>query len=139
MQRCELRLTRGNFQVPVIAVFTKHDQFRREVRMKLEDQGGGEVSRALLDRKMKEIFNRHYLAKLGKAPWFVCLASKNFTNQLACNTLIVFPAEMDKPGERCTPLLEKTADALSGNIVSLMLLSVQKDNLELNIRQAVKW
>ena len=26
------------FQVPVVAVFTKFDQFRREVRMKLEDQ-----------------------------------------------------------------------------------------------------
>jgi hypothetical protein len=46
---------------------------------------------------------------------------------------------MDRPGKRCTPLLEETADALSSNIVSLMLLSVQKDNLELNIRQAVKW
>jgi hypothetical protein len=37
------------------------------------------------------------------------------------------------------PLLEKTVDALSGNVVSLMLLSVQKDNMELNITQAVKW
>jgi len=37
------------------------------------------------------------------------------------------------------PLLEKTADALSGNVVSLMLLSVQQDNMELNITQAVKW
>jgi hypothetical protein len=46
---------------------------------------------------------------------------------------------MDKPGKRCIPLLEETADALSGSIVSLMLLSVQKDNLELNIKQAVKW
>jgi hypothetical protein len=36
-------------------------------------------------------------------------------------------------------LLEKTADALSGNVVSLMLLSVQKDNMELNITQSVKW
>jgi hypothetical protein len=46
---------------------------------------------------------------------------------------------MDKPGKRCTPLLEETADALSGNVVSLMLLSVQKDNMELNIKKAVEW
>jgi hypothetical protein len=46
---------------------------------------------------------------------------------------------MNKPGERCTPLLEKTADALSGNVISTMLLSIQKDNLELNIKQAIKW
>jgi hypothetical protein len=37
------------------------------------------------------------------------------------------------------PLLEKTVDALSGNVVSLMLLSVQKDNMELNISKAVEW
>jgi hypothetical protein len=46
---------------------------------------------------------------------------------------------VNKPGKQCAPLLEETADALSGNVVSLMLLSVQKDNLELNIKQAVKW
>jgi hypothetical protein len=32
-----------------------------------------------------------------------------------------------------------TADALSGGVVALMLLAVQKDNLELNIKQAIKW
>ena len=32
-----------------------------------------------------------------------------------------------------------TADALSGGAVALMLLAVQKDNLELNIKQAIKW
>jgi hypothetical protein len=47
--------------------------------------------------------------------------------------------EMHKPGQSCTLLLEKTADALSGNVVGFMLLSVQKDNLELNIRLAIKW
>jgi hypothetical protein len=45
---------------------------------------------------------------------------------------------MDRPGKRCIPLLEQTVDALSGSVVSLMLLSVQKDNLELNINLAVQ-
>jgi hypothetical protein len=36
-------------------------------------------------------------------------------------------------------LIEKTADALSGSIAAIMLLAVQKDNLELNIKQAVTW
>jgi hypothetical protein len=49
----------------------------------------------------------------------------------------LFPAEMNKPGQRCTPLLEETVNALSCNVTSLMLLSVQKDNLELNIKQAI--
>ena len=46
---------------------------------------------------------------------------------------------MHKHAQRCTELIEKTADALSGGTVAIMLLSVQKDNLELNIRQAVIW
>jgi hypothetical protein len=77
-------------QVPVIAVFTKRDQFRREIKMKLEDQRGGEIDRALVDREMEQMFDEHYLAKLGEAPRFVCLESENFTNQLAYKTLISF-------------------------------------------------
>jgi hypothetical protein len=74
----------------VIAVFTKHDQFRRNVKMKLEDRRNGEVDQALLDTEIEDIFNKYYLANLGEAPRFVCLESKVFTNQLACITLIYF-------------------------------------------------
>jgi hypothetical protein len=48
------------------------------------------------------------------------------------------PAGMHKHGQRCTNLLEATANALSGRVVALMLLAVQRDDLELNIKQAVK-
>ena len=64
----------------MIAVFTKHDQFRREVMMKLEDKRGSEVDRALIDREMERIFKECYLANLGEAPRFVCLESEDFTN-----------------------------------------------------------
>jgi hypothetical protein len=74
----------------VIAVFTKRDQFRREVMMKLEDKRGSEVDQALIDGEMKEIFNKFYLANLGEAPRFVCLESEDFTNQLACIPLYLF-------------------------------------------------
>ena len=43
------------------------------------------------------------------------------------------------PDQRCVDLIEMTADVLSGGAVALILLAIQKDNLELNIRQAVKW
>jgi hypothetical protein len=46
---------------------------------------------------------------------------------------------MHKHGERCTELIKMTANTLSGNTVALMLLTVQKDNLELNIGKAVEW
>ena len=47
--------------------------------------------------------------------------------------------EMHKHGQRCTDLLNTTANALSGGAVALMLLTIQKDNLEVNIKQAIKW
>jgi len=41
--------------------------------------------------------------------------------------------------ERPTDLIEVTANALSDNVVAVMLLAVQKDNLEPNIKQAIGW
>ena len=41
--------------------------------------------------------------------------------------------------QKCTDLIEATANALSGGVVGLMLMAVQRDNLELNIKKAVEW
>jgi len=103
--------------VPVIAVFTKYEQLRLNIMMMLEDQ---HRDPALLNTEMEKVFNEYYLVHLKGSP-FACLE------------------RMHKHGQRCTPLLEKTADALSGSVVALMFLSVQKDNLELNINRALKW
>jgi hypothetical protein len=46
---------------------------------------------------------------------------------------------MQKPGQRCAGLIEITASALSDGAVTIMLVAVQKDNLELSIKQAIKW
>ena len=37
------------------------------------------------------------------------------------------------PGSRCDDLIEKTAAALNDDIVALMLLAVQRDNLQLSV------
>jgi len=103
--------------VPMIAVFTKFDQFKIDLEMKLEDEGRDPKE---LNAEAERIFNRYYLANLRGPPPFVRLE------------------RMHKPGQRCTELIEKTANALSGSVIALMLLAVQKDNLELNINQAVK-
>jgi len=103
--------------VPVIAVFTKYDQFRHDIEMKLEDEN----RETDLDAEVEKIFDQHYLASLGGHPPFVRLE------------------RMHKPGQRCTDLIEMTANALSGETVALMLMAVQKDNLELSIKYAIKW
>jgi hypothetical protein len=38
---------------------------------------------------------------------------------------------------RCDDLIEKTAAALNDNIVSLMLLAVQRNNLRLSVKAAL--
>ena len=46
---------------------------------------------------------------------------------------------MHKHGQQCTDLLEVTANALSSGTVALILLTIQKNSLELNIKQAIQW
>jgi hypothetical protein len=67
------------FLVPVIAIFTKYDQFRCNIMMKLEDQGH-DTSQELLNAEVEKVFNKQYLASLGESVLFVCLESENFVN-----------------------------------------------------------
>ena len=64
-----------NFQVPVIAVFTKYDQFKRNIKMKLEDEGRDPEMN--LDAEVENIFQQHYLASLGGPPPFIRLESED--------------------------------------------------------------
>jgi hypothetical protein len=45
---------------------------------------------------------------------------------------------MHKVGGDCIRLIEMTADALDDQVLTLMLLAVQRGNLEMSIRSAVK-
>ena len=45
---------------------------------------------------------------------------------------------MHKEDQRCTELIEVTANELSSGAAALILLAVQKDNLELSIKEAVR-
>ena len=44
---------------------------------------------------------------------------------------------MQKHGQRCDGLIEMTANALSGDVVALMLVAIQRDNLDISIKQAI--
>ena len=66
------------FQVPVIAVFTKYDQFKRNIMMKLEDEGRGPLAGAQLDTEVESVFNQYYLACLRGPPPLVRLESEDF-------------------------------------------------------------
>ena len=64
-----------DFQVPVIVVFTKYDQFKRNMKMKLEDEGRDpEIE---LNAEVESIFNQHYLANLNGRCSFIRLESED--------------------------------------------------------------
>jgi|SRR6266850_4377176 len=90
--------------VPVIAVFTKYDQFRREIKYSLEKQGTDE---ALLNAEVKRNFEEQYVAKLPVSAPAVRLESERFVNQLACTTLISVPQECTSPAKSVLSLLKR--------------------------------
>jgi len=102
--------------VPVIAVFTKFDQFKLNVEMELEDHGDpdGQGTAAVEIR-----FREHYLCHLGDGARFVQLE------------------RMHKSDGRCRSLIEETAGALGADVVTLMLLAVQRSNVELSVKVAM--
>ena len=70
------------FQVPVIAVFTKYDQFKRNIKMKLEDDGRDQETH--LDAEVKRVFDRYYLGSLSGPPPFVRLESEGRFSRFTC-------------------------------------------------------
>ena len=71
----ETDLKMWDFQVPVIAVFTKYDQFKRDVKMKLEDEGRGQEMD--VNAEVENFFNQYYLASLNGRPPFIRLESED--------------------------------------------------------------
>jgi hypothetical protein len=68
---------------------------------------------------------------------YVWRVRKGIVDQPTCITLICC-AGMHKEGRQCLELIEMTANALYSGTVALILLSVQKCNLELNIKKAIE-
>ena len=63
-------------QVPVIAVFTKFDQFKRNIKMQLEDEG--RELETQFETEVEGVFDRYYLGSLSGPPPFVRLESEDF-------------------------------------------------------------
>jgi hypothetical protein len=64
------------FQVPVIAVFTKYDQFKRNIKIKLMHEHCDPDTE--FNTELESAFNQNYLGRLSGPPPFVCLESKDF-------------------------------------------------------------
>jgi hypothetical protein len=120
----------------VIAVFTKYDQFKRDIGIKLEDE---DRDPSLLGAEVEKVFNEHYLAGLTGPPPFIRLESEALDDHRGICSTKLSPAEMHKPNQQCNELVAITANALSDNTVALMLLAIQRGrNLELSISHAIR-
>jgi hypothetical protein len=121
----------------VIAVFTKYDQFRHNIKIKLEDKGR---DLSFFNAEVERVFDKHYLAGLmGHTP-FIRLESEDLGGHRDMySTKVSPPTEMHKHGQQCIGLIGITANALRSSVVALMLLAVQRDrNLELSINYAIR-
>jgi hypothetical protein len=104
--------------VPVIAVFTKYDQFRFNVEMDMFDDPD-KYPDSNVSRVVEKRFQEYYLHPLGHDVRYVRLEKMNMKDS------------------RCDSLVEKTAAALNEDTVALMLLTVQRGNLELSVKTAL--
>ncbi|KAF8260210.1 hypothetical protein EI94DRAFT_1689891 [Lactarius quietus] len=104
--------------VPVIAVFTKCDQFLRNVKMDVSDYPD-RYPDSNAHQVADKLFQDHYLCRLGSDVTYVLLQ------------------KMHMKGSRCESLIEGTAAALNDDVVTLMLLAVQRENIELSVKTAL--
>jgi hypothetical protein len=91
----KLALTLEIFKVPVIAVFTKYDQFKCDIEMRLEDQHRD--AKAHLDVEIDRVFNQEYLANLEGAPPYIRLESEVSTTVETSTILIYLMQKCTKP------------------------------------------
>ena len=64
-----------HFEVPIIVVFTKYDQFLRNVKMDVQDDPDQYPDRSVSE-VAEEVFQEHYLCSLGDNIGYVRLESE---------------------------------------------------------------
>ena len=60
----------------MIALFTKFEQFKLDIKMKLEDEH--DFPKTSIDAEIGRVFKEHYLGSLSGTPPYICLESKDF-------------------------------------------------------------
>ncbi|KAF8551296.1 hypothetical protein OG21DRAFT_1605411, partial [Imleria badia] len=104
--------------VPVIAVFTKFDQFKRDIKIKMRTSSGWTANLTLNDQVEKIFEDQYWNVIKDHSPRCVRLEGMH-------------------KGKSCDALITETANALSSEVVTLMLLAVQRGHVEMSVRIAL--
>ena len=121
-------------------MFTKYDQFRRNVEMDVSDYPDKYLDRNV-SRVAEKQFQEHYLRPLGDGVRYMRLESMSLraiTGHVRMSHTDASLAEMHMKYSYCNSLIEETAVALNEDTVLLMLLAVQKNTLELSVKTALR-
>ncbi|KAJ7730912.1 GTP-binding protein [Mycena metata] len=117
--------TSATGKVPVVSIFTKFDGLLTEAVSHLVDEGYSweEAEEGQIDQAMQMLTN-------------------NFTKPLMSSkfppTNLVRLDDMRSETSDCSELIEKTFNALSDNTLKMLFVSVQQNNINLCIRQAMR-
>ena len=121
----------------MVAVFTKYDQFKCDVKIELVSNSQNASSEDVMNEAEKN-FHEHYLGVLkSNPPRNVRLESKFWYDLFHYMVVVSYLIGMHKKNASCHELLEETACALNDEVVTLMLLAVQRKNLEMSVKMAV--
>ena len=117
-------------------MFTKYDQFKFNVEMDVFDDPdkypGSDASQVA-----EKLFQEHYQRPLGDDAKYVRLESVFKSHKPRSHT-DASAAEMHMKDSCCENLVEETAVALNEDTVALMVLAVQKNNLNLSVKTALR-
>jgi hypothetical protein len=141
-------------EVPVVAIITKIDSLKRQIQsdlfQKLTEQGKSIIdakrqaaseSSSHEEAKLKE----DYIDRLNAAPYpparIVCLRGRLFLyifSDDAVWSVMMIHSDMHKPGSNSDELVNKTAETLNRTALTLLYVSVLRNNIEDCIDHAIK-
>jgi hypothetical protein len=128
--------------VPVIAIFTKFDALDNKAfaALRKEKLSRADAKREAPGRATAE-FERMHLDTLYAKPYppkgHTHLRGMSMSWRYRISGLNNF-LDMDKPGADCSELIEETAAALDDEVMQQLLVSTQRNNLELCIKYALE-
>ncbi|OAX30859.1 hypothetical protein K503DRAFT_704719, partial [Rhizopogon vinicolor AM-OR11-026] len=114
--------------IPVIVLFTKFDALYDVEFAKLRSSGASR-------KDAKELAPKRAMESFVDGPQVRLLYSKDNRRPPKCHVCL---PDMDKDGANCGPLIESTVEALNDEVLTQLMISTQRTNLELCIKYAVE-